>query len=251
MATTRAAEIIARFNKSIDDGSFKASSFENIISTTQKKRNPVPEDGSGIKYFMVELKTTDNTNSAKKTEIPESYVVTETNFTAIKLAQSGGERRFLAFGSSPYGMKFHYPDGVNNLNKIYITMCVKDKNYTDGIRDYVTVVSKEWISAAIAYCMKLPVNSTRTTSSVKVYPAEIYKQKNTKKLNFSFKGSGASSDSKSQGVASFDLNFVEAETVVDTGAPSVGTAGPGTINTVLTPVAPIATVSDLIKKIRQ
>lgn len=73
----------------------------------------------------------------------------------------GINKKVLKLGTNPNGdeyyLKIHFPDSVN-IDKIYITYCVKDINSQDGFRDYVSGVPstfvdtlKVWIANGIVY----------------------------------------------------------------------------------------------------
>ena len=171
--------------------------------------NPTPLTNSSMLHKSIELKTVDNTNPRGITYIQESYAVTPGNFSPTRLENSGGLKYFLQFGSSKYGLKFHFPSG-NNLNKIFVTFVEKDDNYEDGIKDYIDTIPNEWVTAAINYFNSLPTNTNNSGSNSREFSPSIFPNYKTKEFWLYFKGTGASSIvNNAQGVVKIAFNYTD------------------------------------------
>jgi len=172
--------------------------------------NPTPLTNQNMLYREIELKTVDNTNPGGVTYIQESYVITPGNFSPTRLENSGGLKYFLQFGSSKYGLKFHFPSG-NNLNKIFVTFVEKDDNYEDGIKDYISAIPSEWITASINYFNSLPTNSGGgNAGNTRDFSVSIFPNFKSKTFWLYFKGTGASSIvNNAQGVVKITFNYTD------------------------------------------
>jgi hypothetical protein len=214
MATTdtRVTDINARLTSLGASVTSSSSSSGGAIGITPLKIvNPTPISNPSMLHQAVELLSYDNTIPSDKVLLSESFEITFGNISPIKLAGIGGDVRYFQFGTSNYGVKFHLPYGTN-LNKMYITYCVKDSNYAGGHKDYVTSLEQAWIDAALAYCKKVPTNTDPTSVSVtRSFTTTQFPTYLTKTWFFYYKGTGASSGVNNQGAFNVSLAFVERE----------------------------------------
>ena len=102
----------------------------------------------------ITLTTTDQL--ANWAVITEGYSVSGPSFAgSIILPIAGTNKKVVKLGLNPsngeeYYLKIHFPDSVN-LNKIYITYCVKSLTYQDGYMDYVNGVPSTFVDTLISW----------------------------------------------------------------------------------------------------
>jgi len=198
--------------------SLKGKNVTELFSedAVQKVENPTPIDTPTMLHQFVELFTIDNTDPQNTIQLYETYRVTPSNFSTIKLEESGGVKHFLQFSKSKYGIKFHMPYG-SNKNKIYLTFCEKDKTYQDGIKDYTEKVTQEWTEAAITYFNRLPDNTVSGSSQKKTFSTEEFPAHKTIVLRANFKGTGASSSVETDGVVNFTFKYLDKPAIKEAG----------------------------------
>jgi hypothetical protein len=208
---------IAEINNRLKVVGDTSSTIQSLTSPALIKMNynPVPEFSKMLSK-KITLYTKDITDPENSKLIDEPFEVIPGNFSPVKLNNSGGNRYILQFGSSGYGIKFHFPYGQSK-NIIYLTFCEKDNIYIDGWKDYINNVSSTWISSAIAYLSKMPAN-TQSTSKTKTYSSSVFKKFNEYAFWATFRGIGPSTVSrKVQGTIHFNMQFVNKVPVVETG----------------------------------
>lgn len=188
---------------------------EEIGFIPSLQTNPLPEYSEMLSKVL-QLYTKDVTDPSNPIIIDETFEIVPGNFSLVKLDNSGANRWIYAFGSSGYGMKFHFPYGINK-NKIYITFCERNAGYYDGWKDYVTSVTAEWVNAAVSFFNKMPL-SLSPAGTTRDFSSEVFNNYNQFVLWANFKGIGPSSVAEgSQGTVRFSMQFVNEQATIEAG----------------------------------